>query len=59
MWAYNWGTRRELLDVYRYLKELYPSTLTGVVYAREGMFGVREWKSLPPKTWLFETEEEA
>lgn len=56
MWAYSWGTRRELLDVYRYLKEFYP--LTGVVYGRKGMFGVREDKSLPHKVWLWEVKDD-
>ena len=55
MWQYTWGSRRELVDVYHYLKEKYP--LTGVVYGKRPMFGIREDRSLPPGVWLFETEE--
>lgn len=59
MWVQQWGTRRELVETYRYLKELYPEEkFSGEVYAREGMFGVREDKTLPRNTWLFETVSE-
>jgi hypothetical protein len=55
MWQYRWGSRRELRDTYRELRQFH--NLTGTCYGREGMFGVREDRSLPPGTWLFETEE--
>ncbi len=55
MWVYQWGSRRELVDVYHYLKEKYP--LTGVVYGKRPIFGVVEEKTIQPGCWLFETEE--
>ena len=57
MWVYQWGSKRELVETYRYLKELYPGLLTGKVYAREGRFGVTERKTLPANTWVFQIKE--
>lgn len=51
MWQFQHGTRKELINVYYYLKGTYP--LTGEVYARHGSFGVREDKSLQEGVWLF------
>ena len=57
MWQWAWGSRRELVETYYYLRELRP--ITRVIYSREGSLGVREDKSLPNGVWLFVTEEEA
>ena len=53
MYSFQKGTREELIRVWHYLRELYPGMLLGEVYGREGMFGVREDKTVPPGTWLF------
>jgi len=55
MWAYQWGSRRELVEVYYYLREFH--ALSRTIYAREGSLGVQEDKSLPDGVWLFITEE--
>ena len=56
MWQYQWGSRRELVEVYYYLREFH--ALSRNVYAKEWIFGVREDRSLPPGVWLFETTPE-
>ena len=57
VWIYQWNTRRELRDVYHYLKETRGDIFTGEVYAQEASFGVREDRSVLAHAWLFETEE--
>jgi len=58
VWQYQWGTRRELVETWHYLQELYPGMLSGEVYGRAKIFGVIEDKNVPPSTWLFELREE-
>jgi hypothetical protein len=68
VFQFRWGTRRELLDTWRHMAELYPGELTGLVYGRRPMgfeladygepFGVKEDSSLQEGVWLFETTEE-
>ena len=56
MWQFKEGTRKELVNVYYYLKGIYP--ITDKVYGRRPIFGVIEEKTMPPGVWLFATEEE-
>ena len=56
MWQFREGTREELVNVYYYLKGIYP--ITDKVYGRRKIFGVIEEKTMPQGVWLFQTVDE-
>ena len=58
LWVYQWGSRRELRDVYHYLKETRGDIFTGEVYAQEASFGIREDKSVLKHAWMYETTQD-
>ena len=68
VYQFKWGTRRELIDTWRHMNELYPDELSGKVYGSRPMkfelsdygepFGVKEEKTIQPGTWLFALKEE-
>ena len=53
MYAYQWGSERELEDVRQYLKGTHGEVFTGKIFGRRSMEGVEEEKTLPPNVWLF------
>ena len=56
MWQFQRGDRAELVNVYYYLKGMYP--ITDKVYARQWIFGTIEDKTLPDGVWLFAMNED-
>lgn len=55
MWQFREGNREELVNVYYYLKGIYP--ITDKVYARYAIFGTIEEKTMPNGVWLFTLQE--
>ena len=66
VFQFKWGTRRELLDTWHHMNELYPNKLTGNVYGKRPIEfalsdfgspkGVLEDSSLQSGVWLFEVD---
>jgi len=57
-YQYQWGSKRELSDTWRYMKDTYGDIFTGEVYASQHMRGVKWDKSVAPGVWMFEVKNE-